>query len=71
MILESRHALRSAKPIQLFRLGYCPTLDTMLRVFELLVQNSDYVWLGLMRLKGGVGGTVGSKGRGIWLVAVC
>ena len=43
----------------------------MLRVFELLVQNSDDVRLGLMRLKGGVGGTVGSKGRGIWLVAVC
>ena len=45
------------------RLGCCPTLDSMLRVFELLVQNSDYVWLGLMRLKGGVGGTVGSEGR--------
>ena len=51
----SRQALRSAKPIQMFRLGHCPTLDTLLRVFKLLVQNSDDVWLGLMRLKGGVG----------------
>ena len=45
MILESHHALRSAKPIQMRRLGYCPTLDTMLRVFELPVQNSDDVRL--------------------------
>jgi len=51
----SRQALRSAKPIQMRRLGYCPTLDTMLRVFKLLVQNSDDVWLGYMWPKGGVG----------------
>jgi hypothetical protein len=51
----SRQALRSVKPIPMRRLDDCPTLDTMLRVFKLLVQNSDDVRLGLMRLNGGVG----------------
>ena len=51
----SRQALRSAKPIQMRRLGYCPTLDTRPRVFKLLVQYSDDVWLGYMWPKGGVG----------------
>ena len=50
-----RHALRSAKPIQMCRLGDCSTLDTLPGVFKLLVQNSDDVRLGLKRLKGGVG----------------
>ena len=50
------------------RLGHCPTLDTMLRVFKLLVQNSDDVGLGLMRPNGGVrvrwGLTRGGFGKG-------
>ncbi len=57
----SRQALRSAKPIQMFRLDDCPTLDTRPRVFKLLVQNSDDVRLGYMWLKGG--GAVESEGR--------
>jgi hypothetical protein len=53
------------------RLGCCPTLDSMLRIFELLVQNSDDVWLGLMRPNGGVGvrwGLTGGdlEGQGSW-----
>ena len=59
----SRQALRSAKPIWMCKLGYCPTLDTMLRVFELLVQNSDDVRLGLMRQNVRVGVRWGFDGR--------
>ena len=50
----SQKASRSAQSIQLFRLGHCPTLDTMLRDFKLLVQKTDDVRLGLTRLKGEV-----------------
>lgn len=67
----SRQALRSAKPIQMFGLGYCQTFDMMLRILKLLVQNSDDVWLGFMQLKGGVrwGLTRGDL-EGRWVKAV-
>lgn len=43
------------KADQMCRLDDSPTLDTMLRVFKLLVQNTDDVRLGLMRPNGEVG----------------